>query len=248
MLGSETRALPIMGDMHNRVVLITGASSGIGAALARRLAGTSRLALVARRADRLQALAAEIGELGGEAACFPTDLAEPGAASGVVGRVVAELGCLNAVVNNAGIFQTAASGAIDQAHLQVQLELNLVAPILLTEAAVPHIAAEGGGWVINISSVAAEAGFPGCGVYGASKAGLEAWSRSLREEVRDRHIRVGLVVPGATDTEVWGTDCSYDRSKMARSDDVARSIQHLLDAPPSASIDRIVITPPGGAL
>lgn len=234
--------------MQSRVVLITGASSGIGAACARRLAETSRVALVARRSERLHQLVASIEAAGGEAVALPADLSEPGAPSSVVRRCLTAFGGISALVNNAGVFRTASAADSDAGFIAEQLTLNLQAPMLLTRAALPAVIDHGGGWIVNISSVAADAGFPHCGVYGATKAGLEAYSRSLREELREHGVRVGVVVPGATDTEVWPADCPFDRQKMCRAEDVARAVQFMLDAPPSASIDQIRVTPPGGAL
>ena len=239
---------PIIAAMRNRVVLVTGASAGIGAATARALAESSRLALVARRGERLDELVARIAALGGEAAAIPADLSIAGEAERVVAACVERFGELDAVINNAGCFLTGPTGTQDPTDLDRMLALNLRAPVMLTRAAIPHLAERGGGWIVNLSSVAADAAFAGCGAYAATKAGIEAWSRSLREELRSQGIRVSVVVPGATDTEVWPDDCPFDRAKMARAEDVARAIVFALGAPPTASIDRVVVTPPAGAL
>jgi len=234
--------------MRNRVVLLTGASSGIGAATARALAPSSRLALVARRGDRLAELVDAITADGGEAVAISADLTEDGAAESVVTRCREHFGEIDALVNNAGLFLTGDFAAVDDAHIDRQIGINLRAPLVLTRAAIPHLAERGGGWIVNVSSVAADAAFPGCATYAGTKAGLEAWSRSLREELRSQGIRVSLVVPGATDTEVWGEDCPFDRTKMSRAEDVARCIVFALSGPATAAIDRIEVTPPGGAL
>ncbi|MHC5068315.1 MAG: SDR family NAD(P)-dependent oxidoreductase [Planctomycetota bacterium] len=233
--------------MQNRVIVITGASSGIGAATARALAGVGRLALVGRDRERLQAVVDQVKDAGGEAQAIIADLSEVDAAAAVVAETVERYGEIDAVINNAGAFITAPADAVDAAHIAALLPINLRAPMLLTVAAIPHLRAQGGGMVINVSSVAATAGFPTCGVYAAAKAGVEAWSQVLREELRADHIRVGVVVPGATDTPIFaGMD--FDRSKMARAEDVARAIVFMLDSPVTASIDRVVVTPPGGTL
>lgn len=233
--------------MHNRVILLTGASSGIGAATAKLLGETSRLALVARRADKLAELAARISDTGGQAIAIPADLTDPVACAAVVEQTVGELGGLDVLINNAGIFGVGEHAAIDQAHIDDQLALNLRAPMLLAHHAIPHLARDNGGWIVNVSSVAAEQTFAGCGLYSATKAALETWSRVLREELRTQGIRVSVVAPGATDTAVFdGSD--FDRSKMARVEDVARAIAFVISAAPTANIDRLVVTPPGGAL
>ncbi|MDA3962325.1 MAG: SDR family NAD(P)-dependent oxidoreductase [Planctomycetota bacterium] len=234
--------------MRNRVVLITGASSGIGAACARALAESSRLALVARRKDRLDEVVSAITDLGGDALAIDADLTAPGACESVVARCQEEFGGLDALVNNAGVFKTASTASLTRDHVRSQVLLNLEVPIMLTHAALPLLCKNGGGSIVNVSSIAAVSAFAGCGVYAATKAGLDAWSASLREELRADHVRVSVVVPGATDTEVWGEDCPFDRSGMARAEDVARCVRFVLDAPASAAIDRMVVMPPGGAL
>jgi 3-oxoacyl-[acyl-carrier protein] reductase len=228
------------------VALITGASSGIGAATALALAPRWRLALVARRADRLADLVARVAGAGGEAEAFAADLADVEAPRGVVDRTMARFGRLDALVNNAGAFAVATADAITAEHLERLWRLNVRAPMLLVGAALAHLPA--GGCIANVSSVAAESAFTGCGAYAATKAALEAWSRVLREELRPRRIRVGVVAPGATDTEVWPADSSFDRGRMCRPEDVAAAIRFVVEQAVTASVDRLVVAPPGGAL
>lgn len=232
----------------NRAVLITGASSGIGAATALALSEHMRLVLVARRRDRLDALVATIAAAGGRAWAVVADLEQPGESERVVAEAVRLAGGIDSVVNNAGVFLAAGVGDIDAAHLERQWRLNVQAPILVAQAAVPHLAARGGGTIVNVSSVAAEATFTGCSVYSATKAALDCWSRIAREELRTKRIRIGMIAPGATATEIWPAESTVDRSRMCRAEDVAQAIRTMIEAPASASIDRIVITPPGGAL
>lgn len=230
-------------------ILITGASAGIGAALARRLAHPDRhLILVARRRDRLAAVVADVVAAGGRAHGIVADLTEVGAPSLVVDEAVRVAGGLNVVVNNAGVFQTAGIGAINAEHLDQVFRLNIQAPLLLTQAALPHLRGNRGGQIVNVGSIAAEVPFPGCGVYAASKAALASWSAVLREELRGAHVRVSLIVPGATDTEIWPAGATHDRTRMCRAEDVAEAIAYAILAPPSASIDRVAISPPGGPL
>lgn len=222
-----------------RTVLITGASSGIGAACARALAHDHRLILVARRADRLAALLAGLPGTGHRSVA-----ADLSADAGIAAAVAACPGELHAVVNNAGVFACAEGKAIDRAHLAGIWRLNVDAPLLLTAALLPRLAT--GGCIVNISSVAAEAAFAGCGAYSASKAALEAWSRCLREELRPRGVRVCVVAPGATATDIWPADHPADRTRMAAADDVAAAVRLALTAPPAASFDRIQVTPAAG--
>ena len=230
-------------------ILITGASSGIGAALALRLAGPDHhLVLVARRKERLAEVVQQVHARGGKAHGICADLADVGAPVRVIDQAIAVAGGLTAIVNNAGIFETAGIGALNAEHLDRLFSINVQAPMLLTQAALPHLRGRPGAMVVNISSIAAESAFSGCGAYAATKAAIEAWSRSLREELRGAHVRVGVVVPGATDTEVWPADSTHDRGRMCRAEDVAEAIAFMLAAPLTASIDRLVVMPPGGPL
>lgn len=229
-----------------RTVLITGASSGIGAATALALSPGWTVVLVARRLDRLNTLAQRITAAGGRAVVIAADLSKPEAPAQVVAQAVAATGGLDALINNAGVFTAAPVDAVDAAHVATMFPLNLRAPMLLASAAIPHLAVRGGA-IINVTSVAADATFSGCAAYAATKAGLEAWSRVAREELRSRRIRVGVIVPGATDSEVWPAETTFDRSRMCRAEDIAGAIKLMLDAPATASIDRLVVTPPGGA-
>jgi NADP-dependent 3-hydroxy acid dehydrogenase YdfG len=228
-------------------VVITGASSGIGAACARLLSSTWTVVLVARRRDRLTSLAQEITDSGGQAVVVVADLTKPEEPARVIAETMSATGRLDALINNAGTFATAPVDRIDTAHVAALFPLNLRTPMLLVAAAIPHLTVRGGS-IVNVSSVVADATFPGCAAYAATKAGLEAWSRIAREELRSRGIRVGVVAPGATDSEIWPADTTFDRSRMCRAEDVAAAIRLMLEAPASASIDRLVITPPGGAL
>jgi len=235
-------------SISNRpVALITGASSGIGAATALALAPRYHLALVARRSDRIADLTARVAAAGGEALPITADLTRPEAGVRVVQEAIDRFGRIDVLVNNAGTFEVADAGAITPAHLERLWRLNVQAPMLLVTAALPHLGGRGG-CIVNVSSVAAESAFTGCGAYAATKAALEAWSRVLREELRHARVRVTVVAPGATDTEVWPADSSFDRAKMCRAEDVAEAIRFVIEQPASASIDRLVVTPPGGPL
>lgn len=230
-----------------KTVLITGASSGIGAALALALSSDWHVVLVARRTDRLVALAAQINGGGGQASIISADITKTGAPLHIVDEAVRLTGRLDALVNNAGVFSVAPVSAINQAYVDAIWSLNVTAPMLLASAAIPHLAKQGGS-IINISSVAVESTFSGCAVYTASKAALEAWSRIAREELRAQRIRVGVVAPGATDTEVWPADNIFDRTRMLSAADVAAAIGAMLNMPAGTSVDRLVVTPAGGAL
>ena len=222
------------------MIVITGASSGIGTAIARACRGRPML-LVARRADRLAQVCTELP--GAEALVL--DLGASTAPATLSAAIAARGGC-DALVNNAGIFAMRPVAEFDAEHVHDLISLDLVAPMLLTAAVLPHL--RDGGTIINISSIAAEADFSGCAAYSAAKAGLEAFSRSLRQELRPRRIRVSVVAPGPTDTEVWPADHRPPAHRLCRAEDVAAAVRLCLDASPSASIDRIAVMPALGPL
>jgi len=187
-----------------RAALVTGASSGIGAAMARELAtrGTSALTLVARRRDRLEALAAELTERHGTLTeVLVADLADAGDLGRVEARLADRARPVDLLVNNAG---TGTSGrfvglpADGEEHV---VRLNVVAPVRLTAAALPAMVARRWGTVLQVSSLAAYAPAPGNATYAGSKAFLTTWSEGLHEELRGTGVTVTVVCPGFTRTE-----------------------------------------------
>ncbi len=230
--------------MNKPVVLITGASSGIGAACAHALIDTCRLILVARRQERLESLCSELGD---GATCIAADLSNREQRASLIEQAHACYDQLDVLINNAGVFSMAATEAVEQDGVDAMFELNVTAPMMLTKQAIPLLRASNQGQVINISSIAAVSDFAECGAYCASKAALEAWSRCLREELRADKIRVSVIAPGATVTEIWGPEPAFDLSKMAKAEDVAAAVASCIHMPLSASVDKLTIMPPGGA-
>lgn len=186
-----------MGDQRDgRVCILTGASGGIGAALARALSADGlRLALVARRAGPLGALAAELTAAGGEAHAYPADLLDPAATGAMVARVRAELGPVRVLINNAGVetfqhFHEAEPDGIGRA-----VAVNVTAPLVLTRLVLPDMLASDG-VVVNLASTAGLFGTPNGVVYSATKAAVIAANRSLRMEYAGRPVRFTAVSPG----------------------------------------------------
>jgi NADP-dependent 3-hydroxy acid dehydrogenase YdfG len=205
------------------VVLITGASSGIGEASAIALAREgARLAIAARRRDRLEALSARISQNGGTALVLETDITDDDQAREAVERTLAEHGRLDVLINNAGLMLLGRIEGADVSQWRRMLDLNVAALMTLTHAALPHllVAAEKDprhvADIVNVSSVAGRVARQGSGAYNASKWAVNAFSEALRQEVTGRHVRVGLIEPGAwtrnwrrtTPIRRWSLVCS----------------------------------------
>ncbi len=207
------------------VVVITGASSGIGAATARELAARGhRLVIAARRAERLEALAEELAAMA-EVLPVPVDVTHPESVRALAGRAVERFGRLDVWINNAGVGQGPAWWHLEPAELRRLIDTNLTAAILAAQAAVPYMIRQGGGHLINVASVAGHVGV--AAVYSATKFGLRGHSEALRRELRPYGIHVSLVSPGFVRTEMTA---GYP-GPMASAERVARAIARLLHHP-----------------
>jgi len=229
-----------------RVILLTGASSGIGAEVARQAARSGhRLVLTARRADRLEQVGRTVHDAGAEALIVATDLAEPNAPERLVAATIERFGGLDVLINNAGFGLPHLFARADPRAIERQLQVNFVAPILLTRLALPHLI-ERRGTVINVGSSITCVANPAFGAYGATKAGLAYFNDALRREVRHRGLRVCLVEPGPVATEFFeamGIAQSQSATSfnplrdpprpwmIASSEETARRIVRLIDHP-----------------
>lgn len=193
-------------NLHNRSIILTGAGSGIGRALALQLAEQApRLTLVGRRAEPLEEVAAQVRERGGQALVVPIDLTAPGAPTAVLDAAHQQFGGTDVVVNNAGNVRAGRLEAIEEAEVLAQIALNLSAPILLTRAALPALRASGSGLVVNISSGIGLIGMPFYATYAATKAGIAHFGEALRRELHGEGVHVLNVYPGATSTPMMAS-------------------------------------------
>ncbi|ASS55777.1 SDR family NAD(P)-dependent oxidoreductase [Rhizobium leguminosarum] len=194
-----------MTQEYKGTALVTGASSGIGAVYAHRLAKQGYdLIIVARNGERLKALASGLTEETGRTVeTVVADLGNTADLARVEG-VLKQDRSITLLVNNAGVGGTAPLLAADVDKMQKMMELNVTALMRLTYAAVPGFVARGGGTIINIASIVAIVPERLNGVYGATKAFVLAFSQSLKHELAERNIRIQAVLPGATATEFWG--------------------------------------------
>lgn len=185
-------------DPYHRVVIITGASEGIGAATARVFAAAgARLVLAARSRAPLERLAATLPE----ALAVPTDVSDPAQCRALVAAARDHFGRVDLLINNAGVGLVGPTAELSTADLERVMAVNLFGPLWLMQAVVPQMRAQGRGQIINVSSVLAEQPLPYLGGYAASKAALERLSEALRMELRGAGVTVTVVRPGSTRTD-----------------------------------------------
>jgi NADP-dependent 3-hydroxy acid dehydrogenase YdfG len=237
------RPLPLQG----RRVLVTGASRGIGAAVARRLAESgARVALLARSGETLRALAEQIGGGAVDVACDVRD-------TGTLARALDQLpdrmgGAPEIVVNNAGAFFITPVQDTSVEEFSATLAVNLTAPFAVVRALLPSMRAAGSGHIVTIGSIADRATFPGNGAYAASKFGLRALHEVLRAELRGSGIRASLVSPGPVDTELWNpVDPDNQpgftpRSQMLAADAVADAVHFVVTARADLNVDELRVS------
>jgi len=245
--------------LDGTVALVTGASSGIGEATALDLADRgAAVAVVARRGDRLEALAGRVREGGGTALVVEADITDEPQAADAVAHCVAELGRLDVLVNNAGMMLL---GPILDAPLdewERMIQVNVMGLLYCSHAALPHLlqAAEDDprhvADVVNVSSVAGRVARNGSGVYNLTKHGVGAFSESLRQEVTGRHVRVSLVEPGAVETELAGHNRPeileqirgrFGDVERLHASEIADAIGYIVTRPRHVAINELLVRP-----
>jgi len=226
----------------NGVAIVTGAGSGIGAATARLLAERGLgVALVGRRRERLDALAAEIAAAGGRAFAVPADLAEPQAPPAVVDAVLDACGQIDVVVNNAATLMLQTLEDVSVADFDRHVAVNVRAPYFLVQAALPALRSSPSPVVVNVSSAAAAMYRRGQSVYGLTKAAIEHMTMNLAAELAPDRIRVACVRPGPVESEIHTSVTDPEArlrelgslvplGRVGRPEEIARWIWHLVDA------------------
>jgi short-subunit dehydrogenase len=234
------------GDhFRGKVAIVTGASSGIGAAVARALVSRgARVALVARTAATLEAFAAALGA--DRAASFPMDVVDRTQIDAIPGRVVERFGRLDLVVNNAGVNHRGPVHERNAAELAAIVDTNLVGPILLSRAALAYL--HDGGAIVNVASLAGKVPVPDEATYSATKAGLRAFSRALGVELRERGIHVASVCPGPVDTGFFGDVASVPDLVFSQPMSTAEQVADAVLAAAEARVPEIDVPALSGKL
>jgi 3-oxoacyl-[acyl-carrier protein] reductase len=212
-----------MSFFSGKVALVTGASGGIGAAIARAMAAQGAAVAVHYRGgkDKAEALTGEITESGAQAAAFGADVSAPAQAAQLANAVAARFGRIDILVNNAGIIETGVFGAIDPASFERQFNGNVLSVLLMMQAAAPHFPASGGR-IINISSSLAMAPLESTVVYSASKAAVNTLTQGFARELGRRHITVNAIAPGATETPMTSSLKQEVKDRIANSTPLGR--------------------------
>ncbi|NVF13326.1 SDR family oxidoreductase [Vreelandella maris] len=240
-----------MEGIKDKVVVITGASSGLGEATARRLVnGGAKVVLGARRMERLQSLAQELGL--DEQAVVKTDVTQRDQVEALVERAIQLHGRIDVMLNNAGVMPHSPLERLKVEEWDQMIDVNIKGVLYGIAAAMPHMTAQKNGQIINVSSVAGHKVGPGSAVYAATKHAVRVISEGLRQEVKPYNIRSTIISPGAVDTELPNSISENDVSEAIHdfyeqyaipADSFARSVEFAMSQPEDVDINEILFRP-----
>ncbi len=242
-------------NLNGKIALVTGASSGIGAATALKLAGQGvKVGLAARRIDRLEDLVTQIKANGGEAIAIQMDVVDPASVQGGVDELIKAYGTIDILFNNAGLMPASDIETLKTDEWARMVDVNVKGLLNSTAAVLPYMQKQHSGHIFNTSSIAGRKVFPGLTVYCATKHAVTAFSEGLRLEVGKKHnIRVTCIQPGAVDTELFGhvSDKGYreqmeglrDQMAFLKADDIANTILFALQAPDYVNVAELFVLP-----
>lgn len=244
----------MLESLAGKVALVTGASSGIGEGIALGLAKAgATVALSARRKDRLEGLVKRIEEAGGKALALPGDMTVEAEAKQAVEDTVSQLGSIDILVNSAGVMQAGGIENCDTAEYRRVMDINLFGTLYTCVAAVPHMLEQGGGDIITISSLAGRKGGPFTNAYSASKHAVNFMTDAMRQELGDRNIRVTILMPGATESEVaenitdpqWreAIDKHVHKEGAVKAEDMGETVAFICSLPRRVNISEICVRP-----
>ena len=250
MVSSSHPNAPEIVKLDGKVAVVTGASKGIGKAIASAFAGAgAKVVLAARTRETLEQVASEIKESGAEALAVPTDVTDVDAVERLIKRTLDVYQHVDILVNNAGVgyFGPVVDFAPDDWDMVVNS--NLKAVYLCAKYALPPMLAQGSGQIINVLSIAAKVAFEASAAYCAAKAGALALTKVLASEVRQQNIRVTAVLPGSVHTPFWDDVPEHpDFEQMLKPEHVADTVVSICQQPPGMVTEEIVVMPPLGIL
>ncbi len=229
--------------LEGKVALVTGASRGIGLAIARRLASLgSKLSLCARNAEKLASVAWQLKDAGVSAVFAAADVSRPRDIELIVQKTKQELGAIDILVNNAGIGYFGPFHQATEATWDSVLDTNLKSVFLMSKAVAPGMIERQTGHIINIASLAGKNAFAGGGIYCASKWGLLGLTECMAEDLRAHGIRVSAICPGTVATD-FSPHTGKDISKMLQPDDIAHVVETIVTQAPQSFISEVLLRP-----
>ena len=239
-----------MGRLDGKVVVITGASKGIGRAIAFAFAAVgAKVVLAARTRETLEQVTTELRESGAEALAVPTDVTNVDAVKQLIQRTLDAYQRVDILINNAGIGHFGPVVDFDPDAWDAVLNSNLKAVYLCAKYALPSMLEQGSGQIINVLSIAAKVAFQASSAYCAAKAGALALTKVLASEVREQNIRVTAVLPGSVHTPFWDDVPEHpDFEQMLTPEHVAGTVVSVCQQPPGMVTEEIVVMPPLGIL
>ena len=227
--------------LSGKIAFVTGGSRGIGYAIAEALAGEGATPVITGRTKKdLEHARQRLGE---RSLAIEADVRNEQDVDAAIEQTVTEFGRLDVLVNNAGVGVFASAADMSPADWRKTVETNLSGVFYCCHAAIPHMRRQGGGWIINISSLASKNPFTGGAAYCASKAGLNAFSEALMQEVRYDNIRVSYVLPGSVATGFGGRGAPESADWKVQPEDVARVVLDLLTMPERSLPSRVELRP-----
>ena len=239
-----------MRRLEGKVALVTGASRGIGCAIARALLDEgAHTFLVSRRREAVRKLAAAWNAAGGRAEALSADVTREREVNRLIARVKKRSGRLDILINNAGVFTYKPFGKTTLEDWRSNIDTNLTGTFLCTRAALPLLKRKRGGHILNVISVAGREAYENCSAYCASKFGALGLSRVLAEELRPFGIRVTAILPGPVRTKmIQKLGLRVPKGRILEPEDVARTVVEALTQPQRASLEEIVLRPARGSL
>jgi NAD(P)-dependent dehydrogenase (short-subunit alcohol dehydrogenase family) len=232
-----------MVDLAGKIALVTGGTRGIGRAIAKSLANAGATVVITARDEiAIRRMVDELKPAGG-AAGYVCDVRDYEQVKSVFAKVAADLGGVDILINNAGVgtFDTVESTSVED--FRAVLETNLFGVFYCCHEAIPLMKQRGGGYIINVSSLAGTNAHPRMAAYNASKFGLNGFSEALMQEVRHDGIKVSYIMPGSVNTEFGGDEPGDEKSWQLQPDDVARVVMDLLEYPARSLPSRVEIRP-----